>query len=160
ETLNPSNPKQYMYRGSFRNMTCRTETFTPAGQPVEMHEFCRTVHGPVFESYPTEGVAFARRFYLFGRELDAAVALVSLGFSKTLGPSERTTDKTPASLTCMYAAPAGHTAFFPRGIRPRRPPTIDPRLPLPGTGDAEPHGLITGRRLPTAIDPKLGYIAQ
>lgn len=160
ETLNPSNPKQYMFNGAFRNMTCRTETFTPASRPIEMHEFCRTVHGPVFESYPSDGVAFARRFYLFGRELDAAVSLVSLGFAHNIRQFQHTMDKNPASLNCMYADTAGHIAYFHRGIRPRRPPTMDPRLPLPGTGEAEARGIITGRRMPTAIDPKLGFIAQ
>ena len=55
EPLNPSNPKQYVYRGGFRDMSCRTETFNPAGQPAETHEFCRTVHGPVIASYPVRG---------------------------------------------------------------------------------------------------------
>jgi acyl-homoserine lactone acylase PvdQ len=46
EQLNPTNPKQYVSRGSFKDMSCRTETFNPAGQPSQDIEICRTAHGP------------------------------------------------------------------------------------------------------------------
>jgi penicillin amidase len=160
ETLNPSNPKQYMYKGKFQDMSCRMETFNPAGQPPETHEFCRTVHGPVFASYPSDGVAFSQRIYMFGHEIAEAQALLSLGFSTKLSQFKGTINKLDASLNCMYADTSGNIAYFHRGIRPHRPSNLDTRLPLPATGEGEPKGALKGGGMPTIINPKLGYIAQ
>jgi len=160
EQLNPSNPKQYVSRGSFKDMTCRTETFNPAGQPSQDIELCRTAHGPVIASYPSENIAFSQRLYFFGREGQSAVQLLSLGFATNVKRFQRTINKVEASLNCMYGDNAGNIAYFHRGILPRRPSTVDPRLPLPGTGEADAVKLTEGRRMPTAINPALGYIAQ
>ena len=160
EELNPSNPKQYRHRGTFRDMECRMETFEPATRPSQNVEICRTVHGPVIASYPSENIAFSQQLYFFGREGQSAVQLLSLGFATDLKRFQRTVDKVEASLNCMYADNAGNIAYFHRGVLPRRPPTVDPRLPLPGTGEADTPKLTKGRGMPTAINPALGYIAQ
>lgn len=163
EELNPLNPKQYKLNGSWKNMECRMETFTPASQPVQVKEFCRTVHGPVFASYPTENIAFSRRIFFFGTEGKQAAQLVSLGFTKTLPQFKRTIDKMEASLNCHYADnlnAIGNIAYFHRGALPLRNPAYDARLPLPGTGDAETHTFLKGRRMPTAVNPGQGFIAN
>jgi penicillin G amidase len=160
EQLNPANPKQYAYRGSFKDMSCRMETFNPAGQPAQTVEFCRTVHGPVIASYPSENIAFSQQLYFFGREGQSAVQLLSLGFATNVKRFERTINKVEASLNCMYGDNSGNIAYFHRGVLPHRPATVDPRLPLPGTGEADTIRLTEGRRMPTAINPALGYIAQ
>jgi penicillin amidase len=160
EELNPSNPKQYAYRGAFRDMDCRMETFNPAGQPSQTVEVCRTVHGPVIASYPSEHIAFSQQLYFFGREGQSAVQLLSLGYATNLKRFQRFINKVEASLNCMYADTTGNIAYFHRGVLPRRPSTVDPRLPLPGTGEADVLTLTKGRRMPTAINPARGFIAQ
>src|SRR5262249_27902821 len=160
EQLNPANPKQYAFRGSFKDMSCRMETFNPAGQPSQTIEFCRTLHGPVIASYPSEHIAFSQRLYFFGREGQSAVQLLSLGFATNIKRFQRTINKVEASLNCMYGDNSGNIAYFHRGMLPHRPATVDPRLPLPGTGEAETLKLTEGRQMPTAINPALGYIAQ
>src|SRR5262249_58668193 len=92
EQLNPSNPKQYAYRGGFRDMRCRTETFNPAGEPSQTVEFCRTVHGPVISSYPSEHVAFSRQLYFSGQEGESEFQLLNLGFTTSLNEFQRTID--------------------------------------------------------------------
>jgi len=163
ETLNPSNDHQYMFNGKFVNMDCRMETFNPAGQAPETHEFCRTKHQqpcPVFAIYPSDNVAFSHRIYMFGDELNEAEALLNLGFSKNLSQFKSTINKLDASLNAMYADASGNIAYFHRGVRPHRPKTMDPRLPLPGDGSAEVKSVLTGAKMPTVINPALGYIAQ
>ena len=165
EQLNPNNPKQYVYRGGFRDMACRSETFNPQSlspppPPPQTIEFCRTVHGPVIASYPSEGIAFSQQLYFFGKEGDSATRLLSLGFTTNLKRFQRTLNKVQASLNLMYADNSKNIAYFHRGVLPRRPASVDPRLPLPGTGEAETLKLTQGRGMPTAINPALGYIAQ
>jgi penicillin amidase len=114
----------------------------------------------VFASYPADGVAFARKNYIFGQEVTAAANLVSLGTTRNIHKFKHAVDKVTASLNCMFADTTGNIAYFHRGLRVVRPSTLDPRLPLPGTGEGEPAVIIKGRQMPTAINPHLGYIAQ
>ena len=160
EQLNPANPQQYLFRGKYLDMACRNETFTPSGGPMQTVQFCRTIHGPVFASYPADHVAFSRKLYFFGGELAAGATLLDLGTTTSLRRFQRTIDQLRASLNCMFADTSGDIAYFHRGLRVERPATMDPRLPLPGTGDGEPRGLLTGRHMPTAINPAQGFIAQ
>jgi penicillin amidase len=160
EQLNPSNPKRYAYRGGFRDMRCRTETFNPAEGPSQTVEFCRTVHGPVISSYPSEHVAFSRQLYFSGHEGESEFQLLNLGFATSLKEFQRTIDRDLASFNCMYGDNSGNIAYFHRGVLPVRPSTVDPRLPLPGTGEADVVKLTKGGRMPTAINPPRGLIAQ
>jgi penicillin amidase len=114
----------------------------------------------VIASYPSENIAFSQQLYFFGREGQSAVALLSLGYATNIKRFQRTINKVEASLNCMYGDNAGNIAYFHRGILPHRPASVDPRLPLPGTGEADTLKLTEGRRMPTAINPALGYIAQ
>lgn len=159
EELDPLNPRRYLWNGAYRDMECRTETFLSDG-PAETLDICRTVHGPVFASFPADHVAFARKSYFFGKETAAAGNLVSLGRATTFKKFRHTIDRLEVSLNCMYADTSGTIAYFHRGQRVVRPPTLDSRLPLPGTGEGEPVRILKGRKLPTAINPPLGYIAQ
>jgi penicillin amidase len=160
EQLNPSNPKQYAYRGRFRDMRCRTEVFYPAGEPSQDVEFCRTVHGPVTSSFPSEHIAFSRQIYFSGHEGASEFQLLNLSFASSLKEFQRTIDRDLASFNCMYGDNSGNIAYFHRGVLPVRPSTVDPRLPLPGTGEADVVKLTKGRRMPTAINPARGFIAQ
>src|SRR5262249_10838684 len=38
--------------------------------------------------------------------------------------------------------------------------SLDPRLPFPGDGSGEPKRILRGKKLPTAINPAQGFIAQ
>jgi penicillin amidase len=160
EELNQANPRQYLFQGAYRDMDCRTETFVVYGQPSQTCEFCRTVHGPVFASFPDDGVAFSRRFYTFGRELQGSLATLALGFARDLPSTARALNALTTSLNVLYADDGDNIAYFARGVRPRRSPDFDPRLPLPGTGEAEPRGMLTGRRMPTVVNPARGFLAQ
>jgi penicillin amidase len=160
EELNPENPRQYRFRGRFRDMECRSEAFMVAGQPVEPRELCRTIHGPVFASFPDMGVAFSRHSHVVGRELATSATQFGLGFARTLRAFRRTANGVGMSGNVMYADARGNIGYFTRGARPRRHRGFDPRLPLPGTGEAEPEEPLRGGRLPTTINPRSDYIAQ
>jgi penicillin amidase len=69
-------------------------------------------------------------------------------------------DRVEASANLLYADVDGTIAFFTRGVLPQRSARFDPRLPLPGSGGAEPSRLATGRALPSLVRPRQGYLAQ
>src|SRR5262249_51233111 len=74
--------------------------------------------------------------------------------------ARRTIDRIGSSFHVLWADADGHIAFFTRGVRPRRAAGFDPRLPLPGTGEADVRGVVTGGALPTLVDPARGSLGQ
>ncbi len=85
-----------------RSMSCRDESFVireaPTGLPDLVEEpglpagrhterICRTVHGPV--QARGDGVALARRYAIWGRELETIVGLDALNRARTVGDVDR-----------------------------------------------------------------------
>ena len=62
EKLNPANRHQYWFKGAWREMEVRSETFRVQGKAEsEVKEFTYTVHGPVFYVDEKNHVAFAKQ---------------------------------------------------------------------------------------------------
>jgi penicillin G amidase len=58
----------------------------------------------------------------------------------------------------LYADRNGNIAYWQAGQVPLRPAGFDPRLPLPGTGEAEwPGGILP---MPTSVNPSQGWLAN
>jgi penicillin amidase len=160
EELHPTDPHRYRFRGRWRNMSCREEVFLVAEQAPLRREVCRTVHGPVAASFPADGVAFAQRRYTAGHELASTLATLALATATDVKRFLKQADRIQISTNLLYADADGTIAFATRGVAPRRSRRVDPRFPLPGNGSAEPAGMITGRRMPTLVNPDQGYLVQ
>jgi penicillin amidase len=170
EKLVPGQPEQYLFKGKPKAMDCRDETIAYDSPPSDLLgtktpesgtktvRICRTVHGPV--EARAGGWAYARRYAIWGRELETLVGLA--GF-ETAG-SVRDVDKAQLGFTwnenVMAADDQGHIGYWHPGLMPLRPRGWDERLPLPGTGSAEWRGLLPRRRMPHVIDPKQGWLAN
>ena len=101
----------------------------PAGAVTE--RICRTVHGPV--QYTGDGVALARRYAIWGRELETFVGLDMLNHAKTIddvdaamqrGDLERERDRRRRL--------AATSATGTRACTRCKPKRWDERLPFPG----------------------------
>ncbi len=160
EELDPGDAHRYRSDGRWRRMDCREEEFRVAAQSPLRREVCRTVHGAVAASFPDRGVAFAQRRYTAGRELASVVATLALATAPDFRHFRRQADRVEMSSNLLYADVDGTIAFFTRGVLPQRSPRMDPRLPLPGSGGAEPSRVVTGRALPTLAGPRQGYLVQ
>ena len=71
--------ERYRFKGKVRKMDCRTETFkyTEASAMKSVNRrICRTVHGPVQAT--SRGYAFARRYAIWGRELETLEGLAGI----------------------------------------------------------------------------------
>lgn len=170
EKLVEGEPEKYMFKGKVRDMDCRDEVIAYDSPPSdvlgqrapesgsETVRMCRTVHGPV--EARAGGWAFARRYAIWGRELETLVGLA--GFETAA--SVREIDKAQLGFTwnenVMAADDQGHIGYWHPGLMPLRPKTWDERLPLPGTGSAEWRGLLNRRKMPHVIDPKQGWLAN
>src|SRR5262245_8622737 len=160
ETLDPQDPGRYRFKGRWKRFERRLETFKVSGQSDVTIEVLRSVHGPVFFLDREGGLAFSRRAAFRGHELQSAAALLSLGRVRSLRDFRRLADGMSMSFNFHYADTAGNIAYLHRGRLPRRPPRIDPRLPLDGSGTMEWRGIDVPARLPGVVNPRRGFIAN
>ncbi len=161
----------YRYKGASRPMDCRDERFdyrAPAtdlpdliatpGRAVgsRTERICRTVHGPVQER--AGNAAYARRYAIWGRELETLVGLSALNDARTVRQADAALQGVTWNENVMAADENGDIGFWHPGLHPLRPTGYDERLPYPGTGAAEWRGLLDRRKTPHVINPRQGYL--
>jgi penicillin G amidase len=171
-----SGSESYRFKGKARAMSCRNETFqyrTPptslpdtlggllggqTGPPVgsKTERICRTLHGPVQARAGNR--AFARRYAIWGRELETIVGLSALNDAKNVRGVDRAMRRVTWNENVIAADSRGNIGYWHPGLHPLRPRKFDERLPYPGTGEAEWRGLLNRKRTPHVIDPKQGYL--
>jgi penicillin amidase len=162
EILNPFNKAEYLFNGKWRQMEKRIEKIKVAGGDVEEIAIYRTIHGPVFSPFPFDPeTATADKVYTKKSVHWKIEALSSDGWWKMMmaenaSEFEQGVAMIMTSLHTSYADIGGNIGYWHTGLNPERAEGYDPRLPLPGTGQAE----WTGRYLPNAhvINPPKGYV--
>ncbi len=119
---------------------------------------CRTLHGPV--QARAGGVAYARRYAIWGREIETLQGLAAINEAKSVKAVGKDTLKLTWNENIMAADSGGHIGYWHPGLFQLRPKGWDERLPYPGTGEAEWRGLLDRRKDPHVIDPKQGWLAN
>ena len=146
--------ERYRFRGRVRSMSCRTETFryTEGGaMKSTRRRLCRTVQGPV--QARAGRWAFARRYAIWGREVETLEGLAELGAADNLREADRALRRVTWTENILAADDRGHIGYWHPGLFQLRDPRWDERLPLPGDGRAEWRGLLPRARDPHVIDP-------
>lgn len=161
----------YLFKGRERRMECRDERFdyrtppsdlldpdpsNPPSSGTDTRRLCRTVHGPV--QGRADGVAFARRYAIWMRDLQTIVGLTEVSEAGSVAEVDRAMAKVTWNENLMAADDQGHIGYWHPGLLPVKPRTWDERLPFPGTGEAEWRGLLKVSQRPHAIDPKQGFL--
>ena len=157
--LNPTDASQYLYGEKWEPFTQVTETVKVRdGEDVDV-DLLYTKHGPVIHVDEPRGVAFALRAAWL--EPGAAPYIGSLKYlsaSSTGEFLEAIRTWAMPSVNHVVADTAGHIAWAPRGLFPKRP-NWDGTLPVPGDGAFEWDGSWPAEDLPTVIDPDAGWVA-
>ncbi len=146
--------ERYRFRGRVRRMRCRTERFryTEGGaMKSTKRRLCRTVQGPL--QVRAGKWAFARRYAIWGREVQTLEGLAALGAARDLRGADRALRRTTWTENILAADDKGHIGYWHPGLFQLRDPRWDERLPLPGDGRAEWRGLLPRARDPHVIDP-------
>ena len=174
-------PETYRFKGEDRAMDCRDEVFTwktpptdlpgtltdliegggesnapPAGSTTE--RICRTVHGPV--QHTGRGVALARRYAIWNRELETIVGIDTLNRAEDISDVDEAMDQVTWNENVMAVDSDGHIGYWHPGLHQLKPTRWDERLPFPGTGKAEWRGLLPPDERPQVIDPAQGWLAN
>ena len=174
-------PETYRFNGEDRPMDCRDEVFTWKSPPTDLPDtltgliesggeteappagttterICRTVHGPVQQT--GEGVALARRYAIWNRELQTIVGIDKLNRAKDIGDVDEAMDNVTWNENVMAVDSDGHIGYWHPGLHQLKPQRWDERLPFPGTGKAEWRGFLPKDERPQVIDPQQGWLAQ
>lgn len=162
EILNPMNKEEYLFRGAWRKMEKRTDKISVAGGEIKEVTIYQTIHGPVFSPFPFDPqTAEVDKVYTKKLAHWKKEPLSGEGWWKTMMARNAQEfgsgmSLIMTSLHTTYADTAGNIGYWHTGLNPERPEGFDPRLPLPGTGDAE----WTGRYLPNAhvLNPVKGFV--
>ncbi len=158
EKLDPKNPTRYWFKGHWRQMERQTQTILVKGAAPVVHEFRRTVHGPVVSEDTANAIAYTHRFAMRGHELENWVALVDMQRAQSISAFEAAMAKMAINFGICYGDESGQIGFWETGLLPRRAPGTDLRLPTPGTGEYEWQGFLSPAERPHMVNPKQGYI--
>ena len=147
--------ERYRFRGRVRRMRCRTERFRyrDGGTMKSVkRRLCRTVQGPV--QARAGGYAFARRYAIWGRELETLEGLAELAAARR--PARGRPSAAQGDLEREHPRRRRPAATSATGIRActrcaTRAGTSACRCP--GDGRAEWRGLLPRSRDPHVIDP-------
>jgi penicillin amidase len=163
EKANFSSPTPtYRYRGRTRRMRVIHEKVAVAGKPAVPLTIYRTVHGPVFQTDPAHGVAFAMRYASWKREQGTLEGFAEMGGDTTLRAYRRSVGRIATLHNFFYADRRGDIAYFGAGLLPHLPHcrACDPRLPHAGTGGQEWRGFEPFGRMPHSVNPRQGYLVN
>jgi penicillin amidase len=163
----------YEFQGRQRQMDCRSEVFDYRAAPTSLPDYisggkplagaetrriCRTLHGPV--QARAGGIAYARRYAIWGREIETLAGLTALNEARTIRDADRAMDQVTWNENVIAVDERGNIGYWHPGLHPLRPRRWDERLPYPGTGEAEWRGFLAPNRRPQVVNPRQGFLFQ
>ncbi len=157
ESLN-SDGTQYLYRGSFRPLDCRVETFNVLGGGPVPQVLCRTINGPVLQVQGT--IAFTFKSASRGNEMGSIEALLGVNQTRTLKKAERFLANAGHNFNLVGADTRGNIGYYHVGKIPIRAPGDSPFFPHIGDGQADWQGFIPFSAMPQANNPAQGYFVN
>jgi len=167
ERLNPADHEEYLYQGAYRRMDVREEILavrtSPLGFPLRATKTIRvlvrrTVHGPVLFVDEANHVAVVLKRAHWMKETETWAGFLEINRARDMADFERAVRRIPTSHHFLYADVEGNIAYWLAGWVPVRPAEYDPRLPLPGTGEAEWEAYT--RPMPHVRNPRQGWLAN
>ena len=148
----------YLFNSECIEFEDRAEVINVAGGSQTILTVLRSVHGPVFALNPAAGIAVSQKRAHWMREMETELGFGRMGEARNLAEFKAAVNMIVTSHNLLYADRAGNIAYWQAGEVPVRPEGFDPRLPLPGTGEAEwPGGVLP---TPKSINPARGWLAN
>lgn len=161
---------QYFHKGQWKPMDCRIETISyrsstggvPSG-PADLsadYRVCRTVHGPIVARDDAAGLARSLSYAMWMHEVDNVEGVREWSRAKNLDEFLAATAKVTWNENVTFATRQGDIGYVHPGRYPDRHPAADQRLPTPGTGEFDFRGWLPFARMPKAINPTQGFLAN
>lgn len=160
EALNPANPREYLYNGSYEPMACRTETYTFRGVPFEEQEICRTRHGPVVSFDTANNQAYALRYAWLNREGQTVEGFFRYNEVTSVQDFATFANYLASNHNMFYTDDRGNFGYWHPGNHPVRAAGVDLRLPQDGSGGSEWQGILPIGDVPHAVNFSRGWLSN
>ncbi|MBE3132629.1 MAG: penicillin acylase family protein, partial [Acidobacteria bacterium] len=160
ETLDPTDPTRYRFKGEWRRMDSREEVFKVKGGADVKETVYRTVHGPLESVDLKNGFAYARARGFAGLELESMAGWIDKTRAETYEAFVAAARRNALSISWLYADRKGNIGFAFCGRYPLRHPDQDRRLPTPGTGEREWLGFVPPEEMPHVVNPARGFLVN
>ena len=174
---------QYLWRGGWRPVAQRTETFQvrtespnlPITGTLPLPAYTTytdtdywTFHGPASHPIPCPvvyldagaGLAYCKVRSFWNQELQTGLAVVAVNQAQNLRQFDAAVRGNVAGFNFVYADDRGNIGYWHTGKIPLWPRGADPRLPLPGDGRYDWRGYLSPADWPSVIDPAQGFVAS
>lgn len=160
EKINPANPNQYLYKGTWKPVEIEKQSIAVKGSAPVSAELRYTQHGPILYEDRPHHLAYALRS--IGAEPGGAAYLASLSVSRAKNWKEFLTAmarfKSPSE-NMVYADTGGNIGWIASGASPIRNNWTG-LLPVPGdTGQYEWNGFLPVADLPQGYNPSNHFFA-
>nr|WP_243748610.1 penicillin acylase family protein [Pseudomaricurvus alcaniphilus] len=156
--LNPENPDQYLYQGSYRFFERRDEQIPVKGQQPTSVTFYRSVHGPVILHDSAKGVAFSKKRAWEDHELETMMAWVDMPKAKNFSQWRNYVARIAININFYYIDSEGNIGYTHGGKYPLRHAQHDSRFPAKGDGSMDWQGWLPFESNPYVYNPEQGYI--
>ena len=160
EELDPANPRRYRFKGQWRELASREETFRVKGAAPQRRAILRSVHGPIIAEDKARGLAYAYQYTFWMKEYTTLEAFLDLARCTSLEQFRAACRKVSLSFNFFYSDVEGRIAFQFCGLYRVPAEGADVRLPVSGTGAMEWRGMVPFEDLPYRVDPPKGYFAN
>lgn len=153
-------PNRYRYRGGWESMKLVTESIPVRGRPPVSVELPFTRHGPVIHVDRGRDRAYAVRSGWFEPGTAPYFGSIHYMRARNFAEFKRAMARWGApSENQIYADVAGNIGWVTGGLAPIRH-HWDGLMPVPGDGRYEWAGFWSGEQLPSALNPKAGWLAS
>jgi penicillin amidase len=155
--LDPEDPTRYRHKGEWRRF--ETTEFQIKVKDTEPQTATRemSVYGPVILKSVGTGVAYVRNSSLWMQETRAFTGILEQAARGRMD-FDKLADEIPASFN-LFGLGNGISWHY-CGDVPIRSSMVDPRLPVPGTGEFDWDGMVPKRNMPKSVNPSGGLIAN
>ncbi len=157
--LDPTNPKNYLYKGKSTPFEERRETIAVKGADPVQITVRRCVYGPVLKVVGGR-MAFARCASYWDKEQENFDGFFGFYSAKTMDDFERACAKVVGSHNFLCATKDGQIGYWYTGRYPIRNPDLDPRFPVPGDGEHDWKGFVPFSQLPKVRNPEQGWLGN
>ena len=112
-------------------------------------------------AYSDDGTkARSVQYAMYRREVETVNGILQWNRADDLAEFEAGMRMVTWNENTTYADADGHIAYWHPGVFPVRSSSWDSRFPAPGTGEHDLRGVVPFDRMPHAVDPAVGYLAN
>ena len=165
EQLNPEDPNQYWYKGTYVDMESRTEVIDVLGEEPVAITLYRSVHGPIVHREQggagRPSTAYAKKRAWDGKELETLLAWLYATWAKGYEGWLLQAQKSAINVNMYFADVDGNIGYFFGGQYPRRAEGHDNRFPARGDGSMDWRGRLSPSVAnPHVLNPTGDYLAN